>query len=495
MPMPAPSPSSRPRRPNAMMAVTLLFAIACTAGVWLLVRNSGKPSAPSTTELEVPEQGYNVIHIVVDSLRYDHLGVYGYERDASPNIDAFADNAVVFDDHISQCSWTLPSHATMFSGLYPSAHGVDHNFERIRDDATTLALVLQQAGYQTAGFSCAPLLEKRYGIQRGFDTYDDTLSSDTKKKSWRTITSRKMVNKVLDTIENREKDRFYVFMHMWDVHYDYNPPTAYEGTYTAGYDGDIEPFHWVKDREQRPVPPQRDQDYIVGLYDEELLWVDHSLGRLFDKLDKMGIMDETVILITSDHGEEFWEHGLTCHNHSLYEDQIHVPFILAVPGQQGQVRVPCRTAMVDLFPTVLDLAGVDAPPDWPLQGYSMLPLIRGERECDTERPILSETVWSRHGSALNGKKGYEIAMYRGRYKISRRLEPPTQDFLFDLEEDPREYRNLRDSHPELFEEMSLQMNEMARQNAQIHDDIVFSRHKKLSKETVDTLRALGYVDD
>jgi arylsulfatase A-like enzyme len=489
-----------------MQAMGMVFAVVCAAAAMALSRlNRGEeeeeaPPPPEvelteTAAIDVPSDGYNVILIVVDSLRYDHLGTYGYRRDTTPNIDRFAAGAVVFEDFISQCSWTLPSHATMFTGLYPSAHGVDHNFERIAEDATTLAWVLQQAGYRTLGYSCAPLLELPYGIQRGFDEYDDTLSRKAKKKTWMTVTSEKMVDRALDGVEDADDERFFLYMHMWDVHYDYNPPAPHDTRYDPDYTGDYDPFHWVKDREKRPVPPPEDRDHIVALYDGEVSWTDHNLGRFFDELEEMGRLDDTVVIVTADHGEEFWDHGLTCHNHSNYEEQVHVPFILHAPGMEAQTRIPCRSAMVDLYPTVLDLAGVAYPDDVPLQGQSLLPLIRGERACDPQREILTETVWSRHGTALRGKKAYELAMYRGRYKVSRRIERPYQDFLFDLVDDPAELDNLAEEEHELFLEMSERMSELAAENAAIHDLVNFSAHKKMDQDVVDTLRALGYVDD
>jgi len=486
-----------------MQAMGMLFAVVCAAAALALSRLNRDEPAPipldvevtESAAVEVPPGGYNVILVVVDSLRHDHLGTYGYHRDTTPHIDRFASQAVVFEDFISQCSWTLPSHATMFTGLYPSAHGVDHNFERIAENATTLAWVLQQAGYRTYGYSCAPLLETPYGIQRGFDVYDDTLSSRAKKRSWMTVTSETMVDKALDAVDEAGDERFFLFVHMWDVHYDYDPPDPYDTRWYPDYEGDYSTFHWVKDRELRAVPAQHDQDHVVALYDGELSWTDLNLGTFFEELEERGRLDDTVVILTADHGEEFWDHDLTCHNHSNFEEQVHVPFVLRAPGMDTQTRIPCRSAMVDLFPTVLDLARVAYPADVPLQGESLLPLIRGDQVCDPEREILTETVWSRHGSALGGRKAYELAMYKGRYKVSRRLERPYQDMLFDLEEDPAELNNLAEIEHDLFLELSERMSALAAENAEIHDQVSFSAHKKMDREIVDTLRALGYVDD
>jgi len=173
---------------------------------------------------------------------------------------------------------------------------------------------------------------------------------------------------------------------------------------------------------------------------------------------------------------------------------VYVPFILRVPGMGEPLRVGCRSAMIDLMPTVLELARVAPPPGVPLQGESLMPLLRGEQECDPERPILTETVWSLHDVPDDAKKGYEVALYRGRYKISRRLEEPTLDYLFDLEADPLEQHNLALERPELFEELDAQLSAQLKGDQAIHDQVQYSRHKKMDRRTVDTLKALGYVD-
>ena len=182
------------RRTTGMLAVATLFALVCAAGIILLQRSN----APTTSsgESAEPQRSYNVLFIVVDSLRQDHVGAYGYDQDTTPEIDRLAREGVVFEDLIVQCSWTLPSHATMFTGLNAGAHGVDHNFERVDEEATTLPLILQQHGYRTVGIAAAPLLEEPYGFQRGFDVYDDTLSTNRGRRtpSWRTITSKKAVD-------------------------------------------------------------------------------------------------------------------------------------------------------------------------------------------------------------------------------------------------------------------------------------------------------------
>ena len=489
-----------PRVAAAAAAITLVAL--CVAAAYLLtaVEESvppprlGPSGAPMTAQVKVPEGGYNVILIVVDSLRYDHLNTYGYQPATSPNIDKFAQNAIVFEELISQCSWTLPSHATMLLGQNPSAHGVDHNFERIREDAITLPHVLQQAGFKTRGMSHAPLLEKSYGIDRGFDVYDDTLSTQRKWKSWRVITNDGMMRRAVTALDQVQQDPFMMFMHLWDVHYDYNPRHPFDDLFDPTYTGHLKTFHWVyNDRVRRRISP-RDKQHVISLYDGEIAWTDHYLGRFFQILEERGLMDNTVVILTADHGEEFFDHGLTCHNHSNYDELVHVPFIVHVPGLHEQVRVPCRTAMVDLFPTVLEFADVPPPDDVELQGRSLLELIRDETTCDPDRPILTETVWSKHDVSLKTKKGYEIGMYRGDYMISRRLSKPTSDWLFDLSLDPGQLTNLAEEEPELFEHLSEIMHQQAVENARIHGETGQSRHKKMDRKVMDTLQSLGYVD-
>ncbi len=444
---------------------------------------------------QVPEGGFNILLISIDSLRHDHLGTYGYPRDTSPALDAFAGEGIVFEDHIAQASWTLPSHASMMLGQYPSAHGVDHNYERIAPEATTLALLLQRRGYRTHGIVSAPLLERPYGFDRGFDVYDDSLSSGARTKSWRTVTTGKALRRSLAAIDDAGGGRWFQFLHLWDVHYDYRPPPPFDTVFDPRYDGSLDPYHWVYNDMVRRFISERDKRYVISLYDGEIAWVDTHLGYYIQRLRERGVLDDTVVVITADHGEEFFEHGGTCHNHSNFEELVHVPLIVHLPGIDGPVRIPCRTAMIDLMPTLLELAGASPPERPELQGRSLLPLIRGdEGSCDPDREILTETVWSRHHVPLKTAKGYEIAMYRGRYKVSRRLAEPTSDWLFDLAVDPGEQHNLVEEAPEVFEAMCRAMHRHAEHNEEVHGRFGQSRGKKISHRTRDELEALGYVD-
>ncbi len=483
--------------------ITVLFVAAlCVAAAQLLAScnervappRRGPSGAPMTAQVDIPDGGYNVILIVVDSLRADHLNTYGYVPETSPNIDKFAQNAIVFENHISQCSWTLPSHATMFLGQNPSAHGVDHNFERIREDATTFPYVLQQAGFKTRGMSHAPLLEKSYGLQRGFDVYDDSLSTERKWKSWRVVTNNGMLKRAVTALDDVQQDPFMMFVHLWDVHYDYNPRHPYDDYFDPEYSGNLNTFHWVYNDKVRKRISNRDKQYVISQYDGEIAWTDHYLGRFFQILEERGLMDNSVVILTADHGEEFFEHGLTCHNHSNFLELVHVPFIVHVPGLEEQVRVPCRTAMVDLFPTALEFADVPPPEGVELQGRSLLELVRDDTTCDPERPILTETVWSKHHVSLKTKKGYEIGMYRGDYMVSRRLSKPTSDWLFDLSTDPGQLHNLAEDEPELFEYLSEIMHQQAVENSRIHGEAGQGRHKKIDRKSMDTLQSLGYVE-
>lgn len=477
--------SVRPRRSGRIVLLPILiFAMLLLGSILIywcfLLDRTSKP---------------NFIFIAVDSLRYDHLGCYGYPQNTSPNIDRFAKDATLFEDFISQSPWTLPSHATMFFGLNSGAHGVDHNFERIAPDAVTLPLILQQNGYETIGLACAPLLETPYGFQRGFDLYDDLISSKTKNKSWRNVTSKKVVQKAIQSLKRRQKKNFFLFLHMWDVHYDYNPPQPWDKKFFPEYEGDLDPYHWVRNDKVKEYISEEDKKFIISQYDGEISFTDHHLGLFFREIKKMGLWENTVIIITADHGEEFFDHGGTCHSLTLYDELVHVPFIIRIPDLHGPPKINCRSAMVDLYPTILELAEIPAPEKAHLQGQSLIPLIEGTGQCDPEREILTETVWSLHHGLTEGTpKGYEVGMYKGRYKISRRLNSPLADYLFDLENDPLEKNNLARTQPELFRQLSGRLKERSLENSRIHDQVNFSRHKMMNKKTVDTLEALGYVE-
>ena len=340
--------------------------------------------AAGCTRKETPPP--NVLLISIDSLRADHLGSYGYHRDTSPNLDALAREGARFEVAVAPSPWTLPSHVTMMTGRHPIAHGVRNTHSRLGDEIPTLAETLAEQGYATAGFVAGPYLRSDFGYHRGFAHFDETLAAVDPISSHKGISSPRMVGKVMSWIERwrtQEPQRpFFAFLHLWDVHYDFAPPPPFDTLFDPDYEGT------VNGEGIGLVPkdiPQRDLEHIIALYDGEIRFTDQELGRLFAFLRERGLMENTIIVVTSDHGEEFFEHGRIGHLMAIFDESIQVPLIVhypaAVPG--GQVFEE-QARLMDLAPTILGLAGLPAaaglgmPDASPIQDRDLSPWLRGD---------------------------------------------------------------------------------------------------------------------
>ena len=323
-----------------------------------------RPAAPPT--IPPPTRGYVVISL--DALRADHLGAYGYERPTSPFLDSLAGRGAVFERAVAQYPSTLASHMTMFTGLYPQEHGV-YRPQRFLDKAiTTLPEHLRANGFRTAGFTEGGFMSGFYGFERGFESFDDPRyrdDSDVERTFERGA-------RFLETVA--EDERFFLFLHSYSVHDPYTPPERYRGLF---WTGDPPPGTFPSDgpnlravnRGELAVTPEI-VDYLASQYDASVRYVDDVLAAFWGRLEELGLADETTLIVTSDHGEAFYEHGTLAHM-QVYPEELLVPLIVVHPGLAAGVRVPGLVSLVDLAPTVYELAGVEPPAD--LSGHSLAP--------------------------------------------------------------------------------------------------------------------------
>jgi arylsulfatase A-like enzyme len=294
---------------------------------------------------------------VLDAVRNDHLSCYGYERPTTSHIDALAQEGVLFESCAAPAPWTVPSHGSLFTGLYPTSHGAHAEHLALSPLNTTLAEVLRDAGYETGGFSANIYLSPTLGFDQGFATYDVRLMDDGRPKPVRAAAEMNAL--VLPWVEARARDDrpFFLFVNYMDAHAPYLPPPPYDTLY-----GD---------------PMDREDERKIALYDGGIAYMDSEVGRLLDRLDELGLTDDTLIIVTADHGEFLGEHGLWDHKQHLYEEVLNVPLVMRYPPRlpRGQY-VASLVQLTDVMPTVLTLAGVEPPAA--MQGRNLLPLIRGE---------------------------------------------------------------------------------------------------------------------
>jgi len=422
-----------------------ILALAGTTALFVWTRSQAQVPLPL-------KPSPNVLLISIDTLRADHLGLYG-ARHATPSIDALGDAAVVFEHAVSHVPITLPSHASLFTATYPVAHGVrDNGSFRLAPGKETLTDVFREGGYRTAAFVGSFALDSRFGLDRGFELYDD-FYGDTSALDDFTVSERPaedVLGRALDWLSSRGSEKWFAFVHLYDPHAPYLPP---------------EPFR---------------EDFREDLYTGEVAHVDAALGRFFDTLSSQGRLANTLVVLTSDHGEGLGEHGERTHGMFAYESSLHVPLILSWRGVLPSRRVSSRVRLIDVAPTILALSGLralDAP-----QGRSLIPLIEG-REDDAGRESYFEAL------AFNLNRGWAplTGIY---YRGFKYIDLPIAE-LYDLESDPGETRNLGSSSPSLVAEMASRLEELVTTASSAEG--AEPRPLSVDEETRRRLESLGYV--
>jgi arylsulfatase A-like enzyme len=365
-----------------MRAMDRSIARAASAALLLLAACGGsEPNRP------------NVILVSIDSLRPDHLHCYGYARETSPTIDALAAGGVRFENAVSTTSWTLPAHAALFTGLYDSTHGLFDNGLRLAEEHRTLAEELRELGYHTAGFFGGPYLHPTFGLGDGFDVYtscmtavapdlnDEQMRAESRApdgSSHDDVTSPRTIEEVARWSASRPADRpFFLFVHLWDVHYDFLPPPPFDRMFDPDYTGSIDGRGFMSRPEVRPQMDARDLEHLKALYDGEIRSTDEALGKILAGLREKGLLENALVIVTADHGEEFFEHGGKGHQKTLFDEVLRIPLVVSWPGVIDAGRVVTdQVRIVDIAPTILAAAGARAVPA--MQGRDVSPLARGE---------------------------------------------------------------------------------------------------------------------
>ncbi|MDJ0852530.1 MAG: sulfatase [Myxococcota bacterium] len=422
-----------------------LFGLACSA-------DPGAPVGPP-----------NVVLISIDSLRADHVHAYGYPRRTTPNLDRLAEQGVLFETVVADTSWTLPSHLTLLTGLSSRVHGVTFDGLRLDPARTTLAERLRAGGWRTAGIVSAPYLHPVFGFAQGFEHYrvvGDTVydregfvpgitQSDRRWEQTRLRTERafhearsspELAARFAELVDEWKDERFFLFVHLFDVHYDYDPPERYWRRFDPKWDGDLDPSRYYFNPRIHPKMPPRELRHVIARYDGEILWTDEWVGRMLEALDEAGLEDDTLVVVVSDHGEEFFEHGRKGHRENLFDESLLVPWIMRWPrGLEAGVRVASQVRLEDVAPTILELAGLPAGDE--ATGRSAVPLLDGREERD-DREALSTLVWP--------ETAHWVALRTPQWKLVE-IETPDpaghRSYWFDLGRDAAERKPLR-SGPE-----------------------------------------------
>ena len=387
----------------------------------------GKEPAPAPAK-----PAKNAIVVMIDTLRADHVSVYANTRVQAPALDAFAKGGVVFERYSAVEDWTKPSCATMLTGLYPNTHKTQSDSGKLPGSVKMVSEEMKAQNVATGAFIANGYVSGKFGFEKGWDAYTNYIRENKRTEAEHVFAD------AFQWIEQKAlgAERFYAYVHTIDPHVPYDPPEAFLKLYEKEpYTGSIAPRSTAKLLEGIKkgtfTPSPADKRHIRALYDGEISYHDKWFGDFMDKLDKAGLLEDTVVMVVSDHGEEFWEHGNVGHGHQIHQELIHVPFIMSWKGSLPEgARVADNQDHGSLVPTLFDAMGLKLPAY--LEGSSVLGVARGEA---TPAPA----------AGFSTHQGEREAAWCGRYKLLQR--GPISTSLFDVDGDPGCQNNLKTSHP------------------------------------------------
>lgn len=400
-----------------------------------------------SSQLLLAQEHPSVLLVTIDTFRADRLG-----RGITPNIDSLAAQGVSFSNAITPVPLTLPAHASLLTGLYPAYHGVrDFTGQGLADRFTTLAEIYHQSGFRTAAFVSAFVLDGIWGLEQGFETYYDHFDNELEQQIQPGTIERRgdqTIDRVLEWLQKRSDGPFFLWVHLFDPHSDYDPPEPFRSRFQS-----------------RP-------------YDGEIAFADGQIGRLLDYLREAGLYQQTAILLTSDHGESLGEHGESEHGFFLYDATIRIPLIIKLPEGKTPIELREPVSLIDVAPTLLQISRIEPPDE--MQGEGLYALINRESQPFREG-VYSETLYPLRSFGWHDLKAYRT----GRHKY---IEAP-QPELYDLETDPRETDNLFEKQRSVALSHRSQLSALDEKYQGAQESSIPSP----SPDVLARLRALGYV--
>lgn len=443
----------------------IVIVVLIIAGVLVLKNLRGKG------------KDFNIILISIDTLRADHLGCYNYPRDTSPSVDKFREDAILFRRCTAQSPSTLTSHASILTSLIPSHHGAFFTRgQALPDNIKTMAELLKEKGYRTISFNDGGQIAPQFGLTQGFDKYE-SMSDKLKAEH---LNFNRIVTKTMTWLDGNPTEKFFLFLHTYETHHPYTPKKRQLKLFESNYNGDlnwqitVEMIEKINKGEIKLT--EEDKQHIINTYDAEIRSMDESFGLLIDYLKKKKLYDNTLIIFTSDHGEEFGEHGTwAMHSHTLFNDQLHVPLLFKLPQSKFASRkVNHLVLSIDILPTVMDLLGEKISKNF--EGSSLVPLIKG---IPPKKPVfaisqrdMQQTYVSAYWSVMTRKwKLYDAKLY-------------------DILNDPGELKDIAAAH----EELKTSLQKYALKYMKRRDKKFTGKKITLDDELREKLKSLGYLD-
>ena len=422
--------------------------------VWIAVVGLLRPSQAlaASPSLAAGQLSPSIVLISIDTLRADRLSCYGSRRTPTPHIDAITQGGTLFTAIDSQVPLTFPSHVSLFTSTYPFFNGIEDNAESLRPHAVTLATVLKSRGYATGGFVGGFALDRRFGLNQGFDTYDSTFARQREGDSDSGDVKRlgaEVVAAALQWLSANSGRPFFLFLHLYDLHTPYNLPAAYRARFGTGYDA-------------------------------ELRYVDEQVGVFWDAMRQRHLLDKTLVVFVSDHGESLGDHREKTHGYFIYQSTVAVPLIIHWP--EGSSRFAARVvdpgSLMDVAPTILQFAGIPLPREF--QGRSLMEMLR-PGAAGTTRDVYSESLYARNHFGCAALRSLRV----GRYTYIQAPKPE----LYDLVADPGETQNLYEQKRALA--LAAQEKLLALRSRFRNDHPLGG--KALDPEAIARLSSLGYV--
>ncbi|MBI4004251.1 MAG: sulfatase [Candidatus Omnitrophica bacterium] len=542
------------------LLVTGLWTLAWLIGSWILLRPPGRPSASFETSWVRPLRGLmlgllvvagaslmlpslwirthqvlgardvpggtqrpNILLIVMDTARADRFSSYGYHRKTTPNLDRLAQDGVLFERASSAAPWTLPSHATLFTGLYPAQHQAERPHPRLDSRFATLAELLYDHGYQTAGFSNNHWVSREMNFHQGFEHFDDMLDGGrlinrlavvrVMKKVTGLVTRRlddgaeatnQSVRRWLKTVFDPGRP-FFVFINYREPHFPYKPPEAFRSRFLRHPREPVEKVLEVAASLHRFAPAAHQaarvdrpmRQLLNDLYDGEIAYLDAKIGELLGELETRRLLDDTVVIVTSDHGENIGDHGLFGHQFSVYETLLHVPLVLRYPaGLPAGRRVAERVSLVDLLPTLIELLSLAAPSlqaalpghSWVGSSLVVAPDLPIRSEYAAPVPMLARS--RTRGQAIDERSFMRSLKSLSRGGVKFIWASDGHHELYDLRHDPGESQNVIQQFPDTARALKAELDQWltAMQSAGTPEDV-----EPMREWTRKELRALGYL--
>ena len=443
-----------------MPALCALCALSCCAAG---CADDGRAEAPT-----------NLILISIDTLRPDHLGCYGYDRPTSPTLDKLATEGVLFQNVSSPSPWTLPAHASLLTGRYPSRHGLKSHMQRLPDRVVTLAEILGRHGFQTAAVVNSHNLSERYGLHRGFEHF-----VYVKEEVWHTLPSA-VEAEAVKWLSEQPGEPFFLFLHYYDVHSDYRSLPPYEKVFVrpskSKADGTTEQL--LRFRRGLLSLNHDDAEHLIDRYDAGIRQMDDGIARLLLHLEQTGLLESTLIVVTSDHGEEFLEHDGVLHGRTQFEEVLQVPLILRGPGLPRGLRVEQVASLVDVFPTLIGFLGV--PWSEPVDGVDLRPSWQQVESDADPRFLFAEADHN------NVEHDIKRAVRYDRFKLHFDIHTNHQA-LYDLQHDPGEMTDIA------AQETSLTQLLRSRLDQFMSVEETAEPIGPMSADEIEKLRSLGYL--